>query len=328
MKSILDKDINCFLESLKTSYSDSYYKHAVSALKRFDEWVFDNKLDNKNFDRETIYSYVKTLKGARQTINNQLSYLIKFLNYLIVLGYREYIPETMKHTSEYDPYYFTDNDIDDIFIYCDNLELLKPANAKYKLIHIEAPMAARIMYGTGSRLTETVSLRVKDIDIEKKAIYFTHDTKKKKQRIVPVHESLFEIIEQYIEAMGLRGLPDAYLFPVSLDTDGHVAANCLSHVFYYRVLKDLRASQNLEFKQRGACIHQFRHSFALRSFRQFELSGNSSKNLVPILSIYLGHDSLNETEKYLRFSYILYPEANEKMSELSNDIFPEVNFDE
>ena len=75
-------------------------------------------------------------------------------------------------------------------------------------------MVIRILYGTGSRLTETVNLKVKDIDFEKKAIYFTHDTKKKKQRIVPVHDSLFEILEQYIEAMDLRGLPDAYLFPL------------------------------------------------------------------------------------------------------------------
>ena len=328
MKSILDKDINCFLESLKTSYSDSYYKHAVSALKRFDEWVFENKLDNKNFDRETIYSYVKTLKGARQTINNQLSYLIKFLNYLIVLGYKEYIPETMKHTSEYDPYYFTDNDIDDIFVYCDNLELLKPANTKYKLIHIEVPMAARIMYGTGSRLTETASLRVKDIDFDKKAIYFTHDTKKKKQRIVPVHDSLFEILVKYIEAMGLKDLPDSYLFPLYTNSSDHIISKHFSDYFSESILSDIRKKQNLLKHQRGACIHQFRHSFALRSFRQFELSGNSSKNLVPILSLYLGHDSLNETEKYLRFSYLLYPEANEKMSELSDDIFPEVNFDE
>ena len=159
-------------------------------------------------------------------------------------------------------------------------------------------------------------------------IYFTHDTKKKKQRIVPVHDSLFEILEQYIEAMDLRGLPDAYLFPLSKDSSNHITPNSLSTIFRKNILKDIRKRQNLSIHQRGACIHQFRHSFALRSFRQFELSGNSSKNLVPILSLYLGHDSLNETEKYLRFSYLLYPEANEKMSELSDDIFPEVNFDE
>ena len=128
--------------------------------------------------------------------------------------------------------------------------------------------------------------------------------------------------------MGIKELPDSYLFPLYTNSSDHIISKRLSDYFSESILSDIRKKQNLSKRQRGACVHQFRHSFALRSFRQFELNGNFSKNLVPLLSIYLGHDRLNETEKYLRFSYILYPEANEKMSELSNDIFPEVSFDE
>lgn len=328
MKSIIAAEINDYLLSFKKTYSNSHYEHTVSYLKDFDKWITENNIVSKNFDRDIIYSYIKTLKGERRTVNAHIMCLTKFLKYLISNGYEEYLPETVKVLSEFIPYYFSDTDIDDIFNYCDNMIPLKSATLKCKLMHLEAPMAARIMYGTGSRVAETLSLKVKDIDFDKKAIYFTHDTKKKKQRIVPVHDILFEILEQYIEAMDLRGLPDAYLFPLSKDSSNHITPNSLSTIFRKNILKDIRKRQNLSIHQRGACIHQFRHSFALRSFRQFELNGNSSKNLVPILSLYLGHDSLNETEKYLRFSYLLYPEANEKMSELSNDIFPEVNFDE
>ncbi|MGN1405555.1 MAG: tyrosine-type recombinase/integrase [Erysipelotrichaceae bacterium] len=328
MRSIFAQEITDYLNSVKNAYSDSSYNHFRCYLKRFDEWLYTSKIDNKNLNRDIIQNYTKTITGEHLTINEHLDSIIKFLKYLISLGYNEYIPEKMKNTSSYIPYYFSDEDVSNIFEICDNLSSRNVLRINNKLENMEIPMLTRIMYGTGSRLTETVSLRVKDVDFEKKAIYFTHDTKKKKQRIVPVHESLFEILEQYIEAMGLNCQPDSYLFPLATNSSAHIVSKTLSDYFSKVILSDIRKRQNLSKHQRGACIHQFRHSFALRSFRQFELSGNSSKNLVPILSLYLGHDSLNETEKYLRFSYLLYPEANEKMCELTDDIFPEVNFDE
>ena len=328
MKSIFAQEITDFLIVARNAYSNSTYNHCVCYLKRFDEWIFLSGIDDKNLNRDIIQKYSKTLSGANLTINGHLGIITKFLKYLISLGFNEYIPEKKKYTSSYVPYYFTDEDIVSIFETCDNLKPRNDLKINNKLENIEIPMVIRILYGTGSRLTETVNLKVKDIDFEKKAIYFTHDTKKKKQRIVPVHDSLFEILVKYIEAMGLKDLPDSYLFPLYTNSSDHIISKHFSDYFSNTILSDIRKKQNLLKHQRGACVHQFRHSFALRSFRQFELNGNSSKNLVPLLSIYLGHDRLNETEKYLRFSYILYPEANEKMSELSNGIFPEVNFDE
>ena len=56
------------------------------------------------------------------------------------------------------------------------------------------------------------------------------------------------------------------------------------------------------FHERGPCLHCLRHVFAFKSFSQIEHEGISENDAIPYLSIYLGHDSLNETEKYLKFS--------------------------
>jgi len=48
---------------------------------------------------------------------------------------------------------------------------------------------------------------------------------------------------------------------------------------------------------------------------------------VPYLSIYLGHESLNETQKYLKFSSEMYHEALQQFSAYTNNIFPEVNYE-
>lgn len=54
-------------------------------------------------------------------------------------------------------------------------------------------------------------------------------------------------------------------------------------------------------------MHCLRHVFAFRSFAQAERNGRHLDDEIPYLSIYLGHDGLNETAKYLKFSNELFP---------------------
>ena len=329
MNSVFKKEISEFLQLMKKSYSKNTYSHIVSTIKNFDTWLINNKYNKKVIKKEMLTEWSKALKGKTITINGHIDNLNKFLTFLSNNGVDICNLERRKDLFDYSPYYFTDDDIVKIFDKCDNFKILKRTNTfKSELIHIEIPMATRIMYGCGARIGETLSLKVNDIDFENGVIRFTHDTKNNKQRLVPVHSSLTNIIRRYCEALGIINYKDAFLFPLNLLFKERVAAKNMSQFFRKIILKDIRNNQNLEYHQRGACIHQFRHSFALRSFRQFELNGYKSKNMVPILSTYLGHDSLNETEKYLRFSYLLYPEANDTFEEFTCDLLPEVNFDE
>ena len=329
MNSVFKQEINSFLELMKQSYSKNTYIHIKSTMNLFDKWLIDDNHLDKTVNLEIINGFIKSSKGKRRTINEHINHINKFLVFLSSLGYSVSYHEKIKELSDYIPYYFTDDDIEDIFDKCDNFIILgKPYNLKSKLIHIEIPMAARIMYGCGARIGETLSLKVNDIDFENGVIRFTHDTKNNKQRLVPIHNTLTNIIKRYCEALSIINQKDAFLFPLNLLFKEHITVKSVSSMFREHILKDIRSNQNLERHQRGACVHQFRHTFALRSFRQFELNGYKPKNMVPILSTYLGHDSLNETEKYLRFSYLLYPEANDAFEEFTCDILPEVNFDE
>ena len=45
---------------------------------------------------------------------------------------------------------------------------------------------------------------------------------------------------------------------------------------------------------------------------------------MPFLSTFLGHKNLNETEKYLKFSSTMYPDAMRSFENYIGDIFPEV----
>jgi len=79
--------------------------------------------------------------------------------------------------------------------------------------------------------------------------------------------------------------------------------------------------------ERGPCLHCLRHVFVFDSFSAAVNAGRTVDDSVPYLSIYLGHDSLRETEKYMKFSSELFPMAMGLFSEYSAEVFPEVSYE-
>ncbi|ETP71175.1 hypothetical protein UYO_2875 [Lachnospiraceae bacterium JC7] len=55
-----------------------------------------------------------------------------------------------------------------------------------------------------------------------------------------------------------------------------------------------------------------------------ERSGIKASESVPFLSTYLGHDSLYETEKYLKYSGNYFEDTLTKFDDYSGELFPEV----
>ena len=53
----------------------------------------------------------------------------------------------------------------------------------------------------------------------------------------------------------------------------------------------------------------------------------NARDAVPFLSTYLGHDSLQETEKYLKYSGDHFSDAVKMFDEFTGGLFPEVKFD-
>lgn len=76
--------------------------------------------------------------------------------------------------------------------------------------------------------------------------------------------------------------------------------------------------------QLGPRIHDLRHTFAINSLEQMMQKGFDMYTSLPILSKYLGHKGIKETEYYLR----LIPKYHQNIEKLNNEcfgkIFPEV----
>ncbi|WP_366923906.1 tyrosine-type recombinase/integrase [Metallumcola ferriviriculae] len=323
-KSVLQDEIAGFLALRKSSKSKSAYDHDRHTLKLFDEYLCSIKCDDKDLTEEQVTGWSGTLTGKSSSIANMVIVVRIFLTQLKGYGVNAYIPPIPRVSDDYVPYIFLDDEMKLIFSIADTLQMGKPR--KNTLIHVEFPMILRLMCGCGLRIGETLLLKMKDVDFDIGVLTLKY-TKGDKQRLVPMHPTLTKILGQYCMAMGMIGYPEAYLFP-TFDPMEPVTVHNAQHKFNFILEQGNIFLPGRKKHQRGPCLHCLRHVFVFKSFANAEKAGRRIDDIVPYLSIYLGHDSLKETEKYLKFSSEMFPDAMELFDGYTAQIFPEVNFDE
>lgn len=306
----------------QASLSESAYAHDYNYLANFDAFTA-GYTDKKNVSETLMNDWIQSLSGKSSSIANKVIVIRIFMKYLNSVGVTAYIPPTPKVADDYVPYIFSDEELERIYDKADNLDV--SASKKNPLIQFEFPMIIRLMYGCGLRIGETLALKMKDIDLIGGTLMMRH-AKGDKQRLVPMTPSLTEILEHYCLAMGIAGNPDSWLFPI-YGKDESMKPKDAQH-WFEKILRLAEISLPGRKKhERGPCLHCMRHVFVFKSFAAAEKAGRRIDDSVPYLSIYLGHDSLQETEKYMKFSSELFPEALELFSEYSADIFPEVEYE-
>ena len=323
-KSILRTELTDYLSFRKAVLSKSGYAHDRHYLTTFDNYMTECRLQQKTVSEPVITGWVKSLTGKSSSIANKVIVIRLFLRYLSSVGIKVFIPPIPKVYDDYIPYIFSDEELKRIFSFSDNIILTKGQLNPY--IQLEFPMMLRIMYGCGLRVGETLALEMKDVDLDGGILTLKH-TKGDKQRLVPMHHTLASILKRYCLAMGVIGKPEALLFPSAIQEvpfSVKAARNKFNIILKYAEI----SMKGRAKRERGPCLHCLRHVYAFKSFAEAEKSGRTFDASVPYLSIYLGHDSLKETEIYLKFSNELYPGAMELFEDYTFQVFPEVAYEE
>lgn len=169
--------------------------------------------------------------------------------------------------------------------------VLTPAEARAILAEMRGPpkLVASILYGSGLRLMEGLSLRVKDLDLERREIR-VRCGKGDKDRVTMLPASLGEPLRRHIaqrrtrhehdlaRSLGRAPLPRAlaakypnassewpwqYVFPASRDaTDPATGELVLPHLHGTVIQRAVRAAVLAAGVTKPAGCHTFRHSFA------------------------------------------------------------------
>ena len=303
--------------------SDSAGKHELCYLKRFDSYVYKHITYRGGLTENFISGWMRTLSGKSSSIENEVIVIRQFLNYLGLTGEHAFIPPIPKVHDDYVPYIFSDEELKKIFASADNVIQKDTKTDKYLVI--EFPVIIRLLYSCGLRIGETLRINMSDVDLENGVLRLIN-TKGDKHRLVPMSSPMTDILTRYCMAMGIYRTNSGWLFPSS-KTDNHISDQAIK-VRFEMILKDNGICLEGRRKhERGPCMHCMRHVFAFKSFAQSERYGRHLDESIPFLSIYFGHESINETAKYLKFSNELYPESIDAFGNHMNGLLPEVDYE-
>ena len=321
--SVISNELNSFLEMRKVVTSQGTIANEKTALTSLDRHLVKCAYRSKDLSEDILESWIRSLSGKSKTVQFKVITIRSLVKHMNGMGSTSFLPNAPKVKSDYIPYIYSDEELLLLMHYADNLEIKAP---KLCSPHLTAkiPMLLRILYGCGTRLAETLALRRKDIDFDNRTI-FLRKTKGEKERLIPAHDTLMNILKKYCMTLGIMRLPDAYLFPgATHKKDSHLTKR-QAETWFAELLRLANIDQKKKSRgERGACLHCLRHVFVLKSMQQLETVGHSVDMNDLLLPTYLGHDNLIDTDKYMRFSGAQLPETLIAFETFTAGLIPKV----
>lgn len=249
-------------------------------LVQFSEWLTREGLEINNIllsDMKLYLYYLSEKKYTKTTIARKVSSLKSFYNFLIkdeVISHYSFSRLKPPKREKYLPNVLEKNSLEAFLDYlATSSDILK----------LRDSVIFELLYGSGLRVSELVSLNLKDVD----NAYLRVIGKGNKERAVPCSYRSKESISRYIEKSRpflLKNKEEQALFLNNRGT--RLSARGIQYLVESYIKEG--------YLEEGSSPHSFRHSFATH------LLDNGAD--LRVIQEFLGHESLSTTEIYTSVS--------------------------
>ena len=163
---------------------------------------------------------------------------------------------------------------------------------------------------SGLRLSEARNLELKDVDLES-GVLTIRQAKFGKDRLVPLHASTCRVLADYIVRRQRHWAGRAVSSYLFVSSWGNRLDSAQVHRAFYA------ASQQIGLRgvadRHGPRLHDLRHRFATTTLVNWYRSKQEPERCLPLLSAFLGHVHISDTQWYLSGSPELMREAMSRL---------------
>ncbi len=291
------------------------YKVEASSLRLFDEYVRESGYAGTGISKDLFERWTNRRPHEREkTCENRTNTLTQFCKYIVRMGGQAYIPPSSQRLHKdisYRPYIFTNEELSRFLDCAKNMS----GSIQRKTVFY---MLFSLLVCTGLRLGEALRLQWEDIDWNSTPMMLSViGAKFDKDRTIPVADGLSQQLRKYKEKMYLLFPGCACLFP-----SRHYAPYSETQVYitFRKILWNAGISHGGSGK--GPRIHDFRHSFAVKSLRKMVYNKENIMAVMPLLSQYLGHKNIYATQTYLQFTADMFPYVTETVQAALGNVIP------
>jgi integrase len=306
----------CDFLSLKRSLGFKYHAGEYE-LGKLDKIAHEREESSIGITRELANIVgAKQLNESDKSRVNRIQIIRQFAFFLNDTGHPSHVPDMPSFKSSYTPYIFTQEEILRLLKVCDGIKtpIKNPNTGMFFL-----PVLIRLLYATGIRVGEAMSLAISDVDVELGHLK-VRDSKNGKQRLIPFMPSMALVLQDYLKYRSqrpvLKGVDHLFVNPA-----GTIPSHYIAYKWFRRIL--FKAGISHGGRKAGPRLHDFRHTFAVHSLAALSQKGVDLYYSLPILSTYLGHQSLSATDKYVRLTAEMYPSIIAGVNKICPHIFPD-----
>jgi integrase/recombinase XerD len=275
----------------------------LSHLLTFDRYVKKQKAEQVLLQPLFFLELRKDLKREPRSVNRILSTVRLFFQFMVRRGY--YRQNPVKDVPAFAegaivPFVFSPQQSDQLLsAVCSRLRKSPHAFLTDLAIYVGIVMMARC----GMRINEPLRLLRSQYQPAERTLYI-EKTKFKKDRLIPVPESVAVEIENYLAARNVLRRDDQNPYLLA----GKKRKPLRDHQVrwrFHQAVRDIGLSRprqvigNMNFS--APVPHSLRHSFAVNTLRCVKQRGGSPQNALPVLATYMGHSEYKHTIKYLKF---------------------------
>jgi len=164
-----------------------------------------------------------------------------------------------------------------------------------------------LLYGAGLRIGEALTLTLGEVDLCQ-ALLRIRETKFFKSRLVPLGNDLTGLLTEYVvrrhERYGAQAEAPLFCFRDGSPLSQSAARNA------FRRLRTCAGVLREGGSRRQPRLHDLRHTAAVHRLIAWYRTGANLQELLPKLSIYLGHVDLSATQRYLTMTPELLKQAS------------------
>ncbi|MEO0139349.1 MAG: site-specific tyrosine recombinase/integron integrase [candidate division WOR-3 bacterium] len=259
---------NCSLNTLIA------YEHD---LKVFEDYLNERGINFLEFNERHFEDFIFHLtKFSSSTINRIAAAVKSFYKFLHLYEYLDKNPLEDTPLPQYEKPLPKALSFEEVQKLLNSVDTSTPIGLRDRVM-------LELMYATGMRISETLSLKVLDVSLENTLVRVVG--KGNKERIIPFYKRVRDLLVKYLEEAYpkiSKGKP--YLFP-------NYKGDRMSRIGGWKIVKEYATIAGLGYKVHP---HVLRHTFATHML----LGGCDIRTLQELL----GHSSITTTERYLKVS--------------------------
>ena len=249
----------------------------IRDLKQFDKYVYNNldaSLDLVTTEQATVYFAWLTNQGkSSATVTRSLASIKGFYSYLVSTGVMEANPVKSIHLAKVEkklPQILTGREVE--------LLLQQPQCTDPKGFRDKAML--ELLYATGIRVSELISLNVEDVNIP---AGFIRCSSGGKSRMIPLYPAAVRALQSYI----FQIRPSMIADPAEPALFVNLSGERMSRQGFWKIIKHYQQTANI---QKDITPHTLRHSFAAHLLE----NGADLKSIQEML----GHSDISSTQIY------------------------------